>query len=187
MWTLTLETDIAGWNLLLKSLFPLMSSFPQPFLLPICRYPVNLSKTRIEVQPQNWSYHQTQLGGHASGSMRGMVGCRGEGRSWNACPRWRMALVGISPPWLAQLTPLRLGPSYTAAHSSSSLGHGQPNPHGAGVSVRTPHLSLGNSQACGLCLVNLIAPSPTSVRDQMTSHGCCYNHFSLMFSRILQC
>jgi len=156
--TLTLETDIVIENLLLASMFTLMNSLSQPFLSPIGRHPANLCHSRTEVRVQNWSYHQTQMEGHDHGWMKGMARCRA-----NVAPNWRMALVGISLPWLTQLIPLHPGPSYVIQPCSSILGHGQSNPHGAGISVRVPHLSQENSQASGFCLVNLIPLSPSSV------------------------
>lgn len=148
---------------------------------------VNVSKTRIEVQPQNWSYHQTQPGRHGNGWMRGTVSCRGDGQSWNIALSWRMALVGISLPWFRQLIPLHPGPRLFG--STLQL---QP-----WARATKPPWSWGLSQGPTPFTVELSRlwfvfgefnpPSPTSARYLMASHYCCYCLFLLMFSSIPQC
>lgn len=134
MSALTLETDIARWNPLPTSLFPPMSSLPQPFLLPIRKHQANLSKTWNEIQPQHWSYHQIQLGGHGWGwtKMHAGVRARTEKQPDNGPGGHLTTLAHTAHPTSSwpQLcgSTLQLQPGAQAANPPAGLGSG-PGPH----------------------------------------------------------
>lgn len=160
-----------------------MNSLPQPFLLPIRKHQFFFSKTWNEIQPQHWSYHQIQLGGHGWGwtKMHAVVRARTEKQPDNGPGGHLTTLAHTAHPTSSwpQLcgSTLQLQPGAQAAN---------PPPRGW-VLGQGPTSFTGPLSSLSFVFGEFNPSSPTSLRVLMTSHCCCDHLFSLTFSSIPQC